>query len=660
MLSELGEPILDALTAMGCRVRKVDGTQQDHTEPANLRAAITDANGHSFSLILAESLWSETFHENRPSWWRHRPWWWLNLGQAILWMLSPTPHENAQPRRGPWWSPRVALPDPGMARVMWRILTFIAFVVVGAWAVSLISGPATWPVLAVLTTGALWFLSSRFNLAQHVKVAAADPDRTNAIVDKIDADLRWLESRCDSATIVAHSQGGYLSHLLLSRRRNTAVRSLIGIASGLRPITFLRALSTPKAAVSGFLVLIGAGLAAWSFHPFMTAYAQADREMFEGMLGFVAVSATSPLALLPPSIPSLDWFGGFTSLARSLTAVTVVDWTLTVLGVLIALSARWWGLRALDTEIDSPRSGVEWREYATAQDIVGRPSYPELPDGVSQAAVAGSHPIWDHRLGAYLAPHMLFRFRLAWLCLRAGGLTDCARRWGSRLTAIEDLARRSSDRRVILRGWLFVLPLLIGVGAPLVLGAGLVWSIWPWLISVTMLIGAGGLGVLAAQRAGRRSVRELLTGRALGLIPYQAGPERIRNVVLLATAASFAGLGWLGSTALVSFAPESRLLMPSNHLLLLAVAAFLATVPGVLSGYRLPRIPVCVAGGLCVAVLVRNSAAAAQVTGHPVLAAFQPLGAGVPVVAAVLLLAFGRPGPSGRTTRTPAVTVGQR
>jgi len=88
----------------------------------------------------------------------------------------------------------------------------------------------------------------KYNLIGHVRVAASQTvGQASEISTRIDEAVSRICSYSNSVTVLAHSQGGFLAHkqLFKSRHRRNISR-LIGVGSGLRPITVLSACENRK------------------------------------------------------------------------------------------------------------------------------------------------------------------------------------------------------------------------------------------------------------------------------------------------------------------------------------------------------------------------------------------------------------------------------
>ncbi|SNX88509.1 hypothetical protein SAMN06272735_8961 [Streptomyces sp. TLI_55] len=239
---------------------------------------------------------------------------------------------------------------------------------------------------------------------------------------------------------------------------------------------------------------------------------------------------------------------------------------------------------------------LEWEEYSSQHDMVGRMLFPTLPEGVEQEAtpVLG-HPLGDHTKyfdgDGLLTRHLAARL-LADIESSTPRSLD-ARRWAETVARYERALRKQHDRRRCLHGVL-VLWVAAGCLIPRVArGATLVEAVvdsWQLLATATVLLSA-----LFTWR-GRKSHRELVAmlDAELRGEPQPTPPVRIvvpkhRTAATLALAigAVFAFCGALGLAMLSGLQPAWGVRSPGAPLLASFILAVLATASG--SGYRVRR-----------------------------------------------------------------------
>ena len=110
-------------------------------------------------------------------------------------------------------------------------------------------------VFAVIAAVIL-FANSRYNLAQQVRMAASiSTPAYNKTINTISKKVNELSAGYDSVTLIAHSQGGYLSHNAIKSGK-IKVDSLIGVGSGLVPITIIKSLNSGKGILFSWVFFI--------------------------------------------------------------------------------------------------------------------------------------------------------------------------------------------------------------------------------------------------------------------------------------------------------------------------------------------------------------------------------------------------------------------
>ncbi|MFE2558349.1 hypothetical protein ACFXGT_20455 [Streptomyces sp. NPDC059352] len=132
----------------------------------------------------------------------------------LFWVVGPDRRDLrvlTSPSRG-----LRAREEAGLAqmRLVWRLLTLAVIATTLAYGISL---AALSLLVSVLLLGLLaWFARSRRNLLWRVRVAAVDEERTRQFLAHLHREVAWMERHCDEVVVVAHSQGGYLMHRVLS------------------------------------------------------------------------------------------------------------------------------------------------------------------------------------------------------------------------------------------------------------------------------------------------------------------------------------------------------------------------------------------------------------------------------------------------------------
>src|ERR1044072_3978106 len=122
------------------------------------------------------------------------------------------------------------------------------------------------PLIGVaLVAGIVIYLGSRFNVVGHVVVAATDSAELHKIHDRVEEALGWARAHAKRVVVVAHSQGGYLAHDVLSNaaapQRHTV--ELVGVGSGLKPSWLLRQLHRRRVLAAAWIALLSVVAGEW-------------------------------------------------------------------------------------------------------------------------------------------------------------------------------------------------------------------------------------------------------------------------------------------------------------------------------------------------------------------------------------------------------------
>ncbi|MFE4633158.1 hypothetical protein ACFRJ1_07230 [Streptomyces sp. NPDC056773] len=525
--------------------------------------ATLNFNGESHRALFAEARWSDVFAGlAKPS--LRRTLVFLAVSLPLLaCVVGPDRRDldvlGGRPRRVSFL--RFASPENrAVGRLMWRLTTAAVLAIAMLYAVALSSMMLVIPLLAVLA----WWARSRWNLVWHVRMAATDEEGTRQLLAHLHQRLHWMERQCDEVVVVAHSQGGYLMHRVLSptaAERHPKVRRLIGVGSGLKPITLLRTLHSGGIASAVWLAVGTVPLYVWALGPLLS-----------GLLGWIlrptvrcvyALMQTTvlPIALMErPEAVQLWVTLALQELMHAFLSMPslALDW-IHLLGLAVALSTfRVAGLliqAAVRTNPPPPMTlGVEWREYSSPHDIVGRMLVPALPDGVDQPCISATgQPIADH--GLYFHPTGVLPRRLAADLLgdllarpqQVSVMAGTADKWEHAARDFAHSRRMQASRRRTLHGLilggatalLLSFPLYLGVSLPLAF-----LRFWPLLAGLLLLLTV--LFSLVAHRSAKLSAR-VFTARLTETLSPAAAPWRIRIVphhdrVVPTTAAGTGGI----------------------------------------------------------------------------------------------------------------------
>ncbi|WKV71348.1 hypothetical protein AW27_007285 [Streptomyces sp. PCS3-D2] len=492
--------------------------------------------------LFAEALWADTFTElGRPSFRRTLTFLLASL-PLLFWVVGPDRRDLrflTSSDRGPQ-----ARREAGLAqtRLAWRLLTLAVIATALVYGVALAAHSLL--VSALLLSLLAWFARSRRNLLWHVRVAAVDEERTRQLLAHLHRKLAWMERHCDEVVVVAHSQGGYLMHRVLSPtadRRHPKVRRFIGVGSGLKPISLLKTFDSSGIGPSlwGLAGLVPGwlwGLGPWTWQPLGWLVQTLLRLMY------LALQVTvMPLAAVgDPHFAELHREALAAELHRALATLPSLRLDLAhgaALVVSIASALLFGRLVAAALKarppyplgLDHHRRGIEWREYSSPHDMVGRMLGPTLPDGVEQPWIApvgqplGDHTLYFHRTG--VLPR-----RLAADLLRDLRLEGEAADWDRAVTRLDEARRRHGARRRALHG------LLIGAFAALLAAprlfdrpSVLLAYLHAWLPLALLLLALTVLFSLLAHRSAGRAVR-FFTASVAGVAPARRSRWRVRIV----------------------------------------------------------------------------------------------------------------------------------
>ncbi|GAA3177949.1 MULTISPECIES: hypothetical protein [Streptomyces] len=500
--------------------------------------------GASRRALFAEALWADKFTTlGRPSIRRTLTFLVASL-PLLLWVVGPDRRDLrvlASPSRGLQTRGEAGL---AQMRLLWRLLTLTVIATALAYGISLTAHSL---LASAFLLGLLaWFARSRRNLLWHVRVAAIDEERTRLLLAHLHRKVSWMERHCDEVVIVAHSQGGYLMHRVLSPtadRHHPKVRRFIGVGSGLKPITLLKTFDNSRIGPGlwGLVFLVPGwlwGLGPWTWQPIGWLMQSVLRQLYLAL----QVTVTPSAAFADPRLAELHREAIAAELHRALTAAPslrldlahgaaiVVSLVLaSLLGRLIhaALQAR----PPYPLDLDHHRRDIEWREYSSPHDMVGRMLGPTLPDNVEQPWIApvgqplSDHTLYFHRTG--VLPRRLAADLLGDLDLRPE-----AADWNKAVRGLDEVRRQQGTRRRTLHG------LLIGTFATLLAAprlfdrpSVLLAYLHAWLPLALLLLVLTVLFSLLAHRSAGRAARRF-TASLSGDTPSRRTRWRVRIVPL--------------------------------------------------------------------------------------------------------------------------------
>lgn len=651
----MGMPVVDALQTLSFSARHSHRVSDHRNSEAAESWQVTVGDGRAdHKVLFAEAIWSKRLQAVKPHWWK-TPTFWLNLILLLVPIIGPDLRDpvpppsaqknEAQGGRGiaaaapppKFWRSRLReLTGPGeltpeQLRFTWRFGTLVLFVfgiaaLTTAFSRFLAYSWAVWTTVVIspiVVIAILVFMNGPRNLASHVMVAATDETGTDSLLQCIRERLEFLESQCAKVVIVAHSQGGFLTHRLLTQdgdgKHQSTVR-FVGIASGLKPITMLNDNNNPRTAAGSWLCLIGGCCLAASIWPLLGAFQMATAPLYQAIVNLITPILVLPPVDLGPIFRDTE-YSEINPWALLDAVIDSLHWSTAILFVaaFATVSAGHYLLKNNYTKAiaqPSNRPGFRWSEYSSPHDIVGRMMFPSLPNGVSRPPVASpGHALLDHLTSTYLGKTATLPLELANQLLTDLGIVKDAKLRKRRVEAVEFSSAAIGQRLQNLRGSIvgglasavIVLPvLLLGVAQATVLKQS-----WLVLLTVSSL-----LQLFVAFRFNlyrKRFFRLISRNVDLRTVPplLQSSVEA-RRVLVASTLTGGVVCTWSGALGfrLGAMNPLVSQLLGGSSLLFLVGLVMLGSVPGLLAGY-LPR-PMLYGGylGVLLVVLVRNSVGA--------------------------------------------------
>lgn len=487
----------------------LSATREDR-EIRHAEVTLNFDDGRPRTALFAEALWSEKFVSlGRPSMRRTLVFllaalpllaWIIGPDRRDLQMLAPGPSTWRQALRDGLagagrtiTSPFRSLTSPenrSVGRMAWRVLTLVLLAWLLPYSIALaVSGSTGSRVFLVFLLAALaWWARSRMNIIWHVRVAATDEARTQQLLDHLHQKLNWMERQCDEVIVIAHSQGGYLMHRVLapsSPQQHGKVRRFIGVGSGLKPISLLKTFHRPEIRTPVWVATLCVPLLLWGIGPITWQALGPELSAFLH-LNYTALHATvMPLSLFSDPEVMHSWLMGVIDSSLQLVKAVLASLHLDFAhmaaiagGISLSVFAGRVANAALTSQpsdsfaLDHVRRGIEWREYTSPHDMVGRMLGPEVPEGVDQPWISATgNPVADHTL--YFHPSGVLPRRLAADLLQdlsvgePNAMRPAADAWAGAVAAFDDARRQQAARRRMLHGLLF------GLSAALLLAPAL-------------------------------------------------------------------------------------------------------------------------------------------------------------------------------------------
>lgn len=110
-------------------------------------------------------------------------------------------------------------------------------------------------IVVVLLGGGIYLFKPKYNLLNHVRMAAQKDEEYEKVIMYIQESLNKLSNECDNIFIVAHSQGGYLMYQILSRNllKKKSNIMFISLGSGLKAISLISKMENYSVDLSSML-----------------------------------------------------------------------------------------------------------------------------------------------------------------------------------------------------------------------------------------------------------------------------------------------------------------------------------------------------------------------------------------------------------------------
>lgn len=394
--------------------------------PAHAWVTVRHPNGSKGRILMAEAVWSDRVLQTKR--WSQR---FFNLRYlvyaipAILFLLGPDRrdrHVLFEGLRGEYRRSFLeVLRDSWVNMFRWsewellnfrfgqRILVLMAFLAV----ILVMALNFPWSALSGLIIGMVALVVLLDPVQQVIIIVTQDDEREEAL-EYLEDRFKWLSSRCDEVVIVAHSQGAYLSHQLLLRRgvRNKVAR-FVAVGSGLKPLWVLRQLRDPWSMLVLWSLPISIILIFWGVSPLLFAWLISAVVMLGDLISigsllfggtFLDVILGSPFV----AVEDMSWvvLYDFNNFFLVFGDLTILNGVLIFLGVGVVKFSGFLMVRYVIPRIREglvlPSSGgrgrpMEWQEFSSVHDAVGRWLMPGLPQGVEQDPIPVlGNPIFDH------------------------------------------------------------------------------------------------------------------------------------------------------------------------------------------------------------------------------------------------------------------------
>jgi hypothetical protein len=373
-------------------------------------------------IYFRECIWSDAF--NRPAF-KEMFWWTLARIPLIpLFLLTPDSKD---------WDRiiREVFPIGPFIKFVIRLLLLLGAAILASISILRVfvffrsHGIILSMPTAMITVVLAWIFRDKFRSLHkkydwigHVRVAASQSrGRNSGIAERLDKAISRACSESDNVTVLAHSQGGFLAHERLSKsQHNHSVSRLIGVGSGIRPISVLAACEKRGRVFEIWLLLLVNLITALPLFYIINWFSQflkPDLKQLADLAPYALISLAPLDSNGRATFPQLAFsYPGIRDIVGIVLAFSFIA-SLSVLSAFIAV-------RVLAFKIDVLRE-LEWVEITTPHDIVGRIPFPKLANHVINLRVGGEgNPLRDHL--NYFKPNMLTPKIVATCLIKDAGL----------------------------------------------------------------------------------------------------------------------------------------------------------------------------------------------------------------------------------------------
>ncbi|MFB7356001.1 hypothetical protein [Streptomyces gardneri] len=327
-------------------------------------------------VVITEAFWADA--ERRPR--RMQTLTWIIKSLPLLLLLSVAPD-------------RQDIREPRFLRFFYR-LAFPVLVIISLLQPSV----RIWTLLLLVAVAASTSFR-RTNLLGDVQIAATRDEEISEIVNEINSAIDAAFSIAERVVVVGHSQGGYLSHRALELRavtRGTKERiELIGIGSGLKPISLLKAFGDCRSVAMATSFLCSMLLMLFFVTPFLLGFIQGWNGLLDWM---VRINETLIEHVAAASLQSSAWH--FTAWSHPMALVPDVWQIAALIGSVALFFLMRRRIRAqvlqLHQDLSCPGNVSRWTEITSSADTVGRLAWPHLSRANVWNCPSLGQPLVDH------------------------------------------------------------------------------------------------------------------------------------------------------------------------------------------------------------------------------------------------------------------------